>query len=146
MRMSKKPDFNKIKSFVQEQVGEQDLLIRTQGHGFKVNDYVVQPIEDGWQVLDNLGFIKQQFFSRKYAVLSAVLLSKKNNGAVNNLKYLDTQMEIASQDQHLYNRLLKKETEGTLESIYIARLSRAKQILESVRQQIQSIEKSLQLQ
>ena len=87
-----------------------------------------------------------QFFSRKYAVLSAVLLSKNQNFVVRHVKHLDQQLAIASQDERYYNHMLRKETTETAESIYIARLSRAKQVMEGIRQQIHSLEKSLQLQ
>jgi hypothetical protein len=144
--MSKAPSFNKIKTFVQDQVTDQTLLIRHQSNGFKVNNYLVRQADNSWEVLDIHGDLIHQFFSRKYAVLSAILLSKKHSSEVRHLKHLDQQLAIASEDEKYYNHMLRKETTETAESIYIARLSRAKQVLEGIRQQIHSLEKSLQLQ
>ena len=144
--MSKAPTFDKIRDFVQEQIHDQDLLIRPRAGGFKVNNYLVCQAESKWQVTSTDGDVLHEFFSRKYAVLSAILLSKKKSGDINNLHYLDQQMEIASQDERYFNRMLQKECTETLESVYMARLSRAKQILEGIRYKIHSLEKSLQLQ
>jgi hypothetical protein len=62
------------------------------------------------------------------------------------LTYLDQQLAIAMQDQQWYQRLLQKECSEVVESLYQARLSRAKQVLEMVRQQVTIMEKSLALQ
>ena len=146
MNMSKAPTFDKIRDFVKEQIHDQDLLIRQRAGGFKVNNYLVRQAETKWQVADTTGDVLHEFFSRKYAVLSAILLSKKKSGEVSNLLYLDQQLEIASQDERYFNRMLQKECTETLESVYMARLSRAKQILEGIRSKIHTLEKSLQLQ
>ena len=140
-------NFKKIKDFVKQQIITDDtVVIRPIGHGFKVNRYTIAEEQESWVVYDQHGDKIQSFFSRKYAVLAAVLLSKNRRGDILSLKTMDQQLSIASNDQVHYERLLQKKCSDQAESVYIARLSKAKQILESVRSQVRELEKSLQLQ
>jgi hypothetical protein len=147
MNMSKASDFNKIKSFVQDQLEKDSsaLMIRPLSNGFKVNNYLIRQVGDCWQVLSKQGDILHRFFSRKYAVLSALLMAKKKLNEIENLRYLDQQLAIALQDHHHYMRLSQKNEDSLSESIYSARLSRAQQIMEGVRMQVNGLEKSLHL-
>ena len=143
--MKTNPSFEQIKDFVQDQ-SNQALIIRAHDKGFKVNNYVIAELDSRWNVMDRDDKIVTQFFSRKFAVLYAVLMHKKMNREQAHLHYLDQQLAVASEDQKFYNSLLQKEQVETLVSVYEARLSRAKQILDSVRSQITAMEKTLALQ
>ena len=147
MNMMQQDNFKKIKDFVKQQIITDDtVVIRPIGQGFKVNRYTIQEEQESWAVYDQHNDKVQEFFSRKYAVLAAVLLSKNRRGDILTLKAMDQQLSIASNDQIHYERLLQKKCSDQAESIYVARLSKAKQILETVRSQIKELEKSLQLQ
>lgn len=145
MMMKAKPSFQQIKEFVQDQ-SNQALIIRHHSKGFKVNDYFVTEIDQQWGVMDKDDQILSKFYSRKFAVLCAVLLKNNMGRERAHLQYLDQQLAVASQDHRVYNSLLQKHSEDTLVSLYEARLSRAKQILDSVRSQVTAMEKSLALQ
>ena len=145
MVMQINTSFEKIKDFVQDQ-SSQALIIRPHDKGFKVNDYLIRSQGDKWHVVDKSQHSKSEFFSRKFAVLYAILMSKSMSSQQSHLAYLDQQLAIATQDQHWYQRLLQKACTPTDEILYQARLSRAKQVLEMVRQQVTIMEKSLALQ
>jgi hypothetical protein len=145
MRMTTEPNFKKISQFIKNQT-DQTLLIRQYGQTFKVNQYLVKQKQNLWQVTDRDGNCVDSFFSRKFAVLAAILLSKQMSAQKHHLVYLDQQMAIARQDHDYFQLLLQKTQSDMTESLYEARLSRARQILEKVRDQIQSMEKSLLLQ
>ena len=145
--MMQQDNFKKINDFVKQQIITDDtVVIRPVGQGFKVNRYTIRQDQDLWIVYDHHDDKVQSFFSRKYAVLAAVLLSKNRRGDIFTLKTMDQQLSIASNDQVHYERLLQKKCNSLAESVYVARLSKAKQILESVRVQVRELEKSLQLQ
>ena len=145
--MMQQDNFKKIKDFVKQQIITDDtVVIRPVGQGFKVNRYTIRQDHGSWIVYDQHDDRVQAFFSRKYAVLAAVLLSKNRRSDIFTLKTMDQQLSIASNDQMHYERLLQKKCSDQAESIYVARLSKAKQILETVRVQIKELEKSLQLQ
>ena len=145
--MMQQDNFKKINDFVKQQIITDDtVLIRPLVGGFKVNNYTIREEGEVWSIYNRTNDRVHQFFSRKYAVLAAVLLSKQRSGDIFFLKTMDQQLSIASNDQVHYERLLQKKCSDQAESIYIARLSKAKQILESVRSQVRELEKSLQLQ
>jgi hypothetical protein len=145
MVMQLNTSFEKIKDFVQDQ-SNRALIIRPHDKGFKVNDYLILQEEDKWHVVDKYQHRKSEFFSKKFAVLYAILMSNSMSSQQFHLTYLDQQLAIAMQDQQWYQRLLQKECSEVVESLYQARLSRAKQVLEMVRQQVTIMEKSLALQ
>jgi hypothetical protein len=144
--MMQQNTFDKIKDFVKDHISSDVVLIRPRDDGFKVNDYKIAQKDGFWTICDNRGYLITQMFSRKYAVLSAILLTKKRSNDFRQLQQLDKQMAVASEDQVVFEKRLQECRDAIGESIYIARLSRAKQSLEIIRQQIRELEKSLQLQ
>ena len=144
--MMQQNTFEKINNFVKDHLGNDVVLIRPRDNGFKVNDYKISQLDGFWAIWDNRGDMITQMFSRKYAVLSAILLTKKRKDDFRQLQQLDKQMAVASEDQIVFEKRLQECRDAIGESIYIARLSRAKQSLEIIRQQIREMEKSLQLQ
>lgn len=140
--------FSKIKDFVTKQINNEETLLISNAPkgGYRVNRYMIYPQGNSWTLQSKDDTTLVNFFSRKYAVLAAVLLNKNRKNEYNQVHYLDKQMAIASEDLLHYELLLQKCTNITNESIYIARLSRAKQSLEMVRLQIRELEKSVQLQ
>jgi hypothetical protein len=145
--MMQTDNFKKIKTFVQQNiVTDNAVMIRAFSEEIKVNNYVIREEDGFWNVYNCTNDKVHQFFSRKYAVLAAVLMSKHRRMDIIILKDLDQQLNIASNDQIHYERMLQKICSVHSESIYVARLSKAKQILEYVRLQVRQLEKSLQLQ
>ena len=140
--------FSKIKDFVTNQINNDKTLLISNAPegGYRVNRYMIYPQGNIWTLQSKDEQTLVNFFSRKYAVLAAVLLNKNRKNESNQVHYLDKQPAIASEDLLHYEILLQKCTNITNESIYIARLSRAKQSLEMVRLQIRELEKSVQLQ
>lgn len=140
--------FSKIKDFVTNQINNDKTLLISNAPegGYRVNRYMIYPQGNIWTLQSKDEQTLVNFFSRKYAVLAAVLLNKNRKNESNQVHYLDKQLAIASEDLLHYEILLQKCTNITNESIYIARLSRAKQSLEMVRLQIRELEKSVQLQ
>lgn len=140
--------FSKIKDFVTNQINNDKTLLISNAPegGYRVNRYMIYPQGNIWTLQSKDEQTLVNFFSRKYAVLAAVLLNKNRKNEYNQVHYLDKQLAIASEDLLHYEILLQKCTNITNESIYIARLSRAKQSLEMVRLQIRELEKSVQLQ
>jgi hypothetical protein len=140
--------FSKIKDFVTNQINNDKTLLISNAPegGYRVNRYMIYPQGNIWTLQSKDESTLVNFFSRKYAVLAAVLLNKNRKNEYNQVHYLDKQLAIASEDLSHYEILLQKCTNITTESIYIARLSRAKQSLEMVRLQIRELEKSVQLQ
>lgn len=145
--MAQQNNFDKINDFVKQQlITDNSVIIQSVDQGFKVNHYTIREEGDFWSVYNLTNDRAQQFFSRKYAVLAAVLMSKQRHKDVFLLKNLDLQLSIAGNDQIHYERLLRKNCNSGNESMYIARLSKAQQVLENVRSKIKDLEKSLQLQ
>ena len=140
--------FSKIKDFVTNQINNDKTLLISNAPegGYRVNRYMIYPQGNIWTLQSKDEQTLVNFFSRKYAVLAAVLLNKNRKNESNQVHYLDKQLAIASEDLLHYEILLQKCTNITNESIYIARLSRAKQSREMVRLQIRELEKSVQLQ
>lgn len=145
--MEMQDTFNKINSFVRNEIASGDsLVIRPVGSGFKVNRFKIYQSAPYWNVADRDDTVLAQMFSRKFAVLAAALLSKQQTADITQLKMLDSQMAVASEDQFHYEIMLQNCSDRNKEVVYGARLSRAKQLLEAVRAQIRAMEKSLQLQ
>lgn len=145
--MMQQDTFNKVKSFVDHEIDSStNLVISSSRGGFRVNRYTVYQDGSAWMLEDPASHEIQRFFSRKYAVLAAVLLNKKRQPEYYQLLQIDQQMAIAREDQQHYEKLLQKCKNAINENVYIARLSKAKQTLEYIRSQVRQLEKSVQLQ
>jgi len=137
--------FDRIKNFVDTE-SKYAPLIRSYGPGLKVNDLKISPTEDRWHLLDRSGATLGIWFSKKLAVLAALLIQKKRSNDHVTLQHLDQQLAIVMADQKLYNHLLQKYENDTRYNLYAARISRTQQMQQSIRNQISVIEKSLSLQ
>lgn len=141
--MHKIPSFEKIKNFVQDQSSEA-LVIRPMANGFNVNGLRITNSEDRWHILDKSGFEHAQFFSRKLAVLCAIIISKNMIGKIHLLSHLDRRLAIATEDHRNFLQLVKVSDEKST-PVYEARLDRARQLMEDVKSQVTLVEKSLSL-
>jgi hypothetical protein len=140
--------FDKIKSFVDREIDTgSNLVISNESRGgFRVNRFTIYPDGSAWMLEDPGCHWIQRFYSRKYAVLAAVLLNKRRQPEYRQLLHIDQQMAIASEDQQHYEKMLHGCSSLINENIYMARLSKARQVLENIRMQVKQLEKSVQLQ
>jgi hypothetical protein len=143
--MSINNNFERIKEFVDSE-SKYAPMIRSYGSGLKVHDLRISPLEDRWQLSDKSGSDLGCWFSKKLAVLAALLIRHKRKMDHARLQHLDQQLAIATADQRLYNHLIQKNLHDYRAELYAARISRTQQIQQNIRSQISVIEKSLSLQ
>jgi hypothetical protein len=142
--MNTKATFDKIETFVQEQINRQSsIIIREIAQGFKVNNCKVLQKNNQWTILNSIGIEVNKLNSQRLAVLSAASICKKRFSNINVINALDIQLQQLKHDKKWFemqiNRSINKEV---LED----RLGRVIDELETVYFQISQLEKSIGLQ
>jgi hypothetical protein len=139
--------FDKLNSLIHDELAdEQALVIRSRGTGFRVNRYTIEQQGNRWSLKDQKNEPIKDFHSRKYAVLAALLLQHKKMNSYHTLLNLDQKLAIATEDLGVFVFQKDATRSETRKMVLESRIDRAKQILDNIRYQINTLEKSLQLQ
>lgn len=147
MTIMQATNYNKIQQFVKNSYTDlsqrESLIVRTQDQGFRVGDWFVKNLGQGWRVEDKRGRVYACLKQRRLAVLMAALLNKKKYKLAFNISNIDTTYDILSGDFQLYSIKSSRKTNNL---VYIHRLSRAENDLQSLKKQIHELEKTVGLQ
>lgn len=139
--------YDKIQDFVknnyQELLKADTLIVKTLDNGFRVGEWFVKNLQNGWQVEDRAGRQRSTMKQRRLAVLVAALLHRKNYAKAHAVCMLDTTYDILSNDIKQYSARI---TMNPGNKVYSDRLGRAEKELEMLKSQIYELEKTVHLQ
>jgi hypothetical protein len=136
--------FNKIESFVNEQVKTAISLIITETKkGYKVNDFSIHKKDDAWAVINAKGNEIANTYSQRLAILTAALTCKKKYSNLIAVYGLDFQLRNLKHDKRLFEHQMKHSNRR---EVLENRLSRVVDDLSNVYQLITELEKSVGLQ
>lgn len=117
--------------------------MKTLDNGFRVGEWFVKNLQNGWQVEDRAGGKRSTMKQRRLAVLVAALLHRKNYDKAKTVFMMDTTYDILSNDIKLYSARIESNPSN---KVYSDRLGRAEKELEILKGQIYELEKTVHLQ
>jgi hypothetical protein len=142
---SEKQNFNKITQFITDSYNTLPnrgvVVVKSVRNGFMVNNIIVKQNNNLWVVEQNntaLGSFRQ----RRIAILFAALINRKRKIDCNKMSGFDQQLDIFLEDKNYFSVRLKQKDNPILAD----RLSRTKNELSLLEQQLLELEKSLGLQ
>jgi len=142
---SEKHNFNKITQFITDSYNSLPtkgvIVVKSVRNGFMVNNIFVKENSGQW-VVEKDKITVSSFRQRRIAILYAALISKKRSADSSKMYGFDQQLDICLEDKNNYSIRIKKSNNAVLAD----RLSRTKNDLELLDQQLRELEKSLGLQ
>jgi hypothetical protein len=136
--------FDKFNSFVKDHVLYSSIpYIQAMPYGFKINGFMLKKNKGIWGLFDKSHQHRFDFFSKKIAILAAIMLIKNNNAEYTQLKNIDRSLDIFNNDLIHYSFLQKKNPENY---VYKSRLDRIDQGIDFLKIHLSQIEKSVSLQ
>jgi hypothetical protein len=138
--------YQKVQDFIKaqyKQISDRTLVIRSDAHGLRVGELLVQNTGTCWRIVNQSGIVVNELRNRRLAVLQAALIHYKKYVQARQAADLDQKLDIYNADHQLFSYKFQQNPDNY---VYKNRLSRVDYELDSVRNIINELEKSVCLQ
>jgi hypothetical protein len=138
--------YQKVQDFIKtqyKQIADKTLVIRSETHGLRVGELLVQNTGTCWRILNQSGIVINELRNRRLAVLQAALIHYKKYSQARQAANLDQKLDIYTADHQLFSHRHQCYPDNY---VYKNRLSRIDYELDSVKNTINELEKSVSLQ